>query len=407
MNEQERRYDFVIAGGTVIDPASGLNGRFDVAVMDGRIAAVAAGIPIDDADSVIDATGQIVTPGLVDLHTHIYWGTTYWGIEADPVAARTGVTTWLDVGSAGAYSFPGFREYIVNRNRAHVYALLNVSSIGLVAPSWELSNPDYLDLDLAAEMVERNRDVILGIKARIDCNTTRGVGIAPLERARELADRVVLPLMTHIGNGPPTIDEVLALLRPGDILTHCCTGGDMRVLGADGHVLPELRRLHEAGVVLDVGHGTGSFAYATAEAMLAEGVRPDVISSDIHQTAVQGPMFDLPTTLSKFLQLGMGLDEVIACATINAARAMRLEGGGTLAPGAAADIALFRLEEGDYRFYDVGMSERNGSQLLVNTLTMVDGVELERRPERELHFWAEVPEVQKSATAPGKPARNG
>jgi len=405
VSEQEERYDLVIAGGQVIDPGSGTNGRFDVAVRDGKVAAVAPSIPAGDADRVIDATGQIVTPGLIDLHTHVYWGATYRGIEADPVAARSGVTTWLDVGSAGAYSFPGFREYIVNRNRSRIYALLNLSSIGLIAPTWELANPDYWDIDLAAEVVTRNRDVILGIKARIDANTTRGVGIAPLERARKLADRVGLPLMTHIGNGPPTIDEVLALLRPGDILTHCCTGGDMRVLGADGHVLPELRRLHDAGVVLDVGHGTGSFAYATAEAMLAEGVKPDVISSDIHQTAVQGPMFDLPTTLSKFLSLGMSLDEVIACATVNAADAVRLEGTGTLAPGAAADIAIFRLQEGDYRFYDVGMNERCGGQLLVNTRTVVDGVELERTPERELHFWAEVPEVQRTATAPGQPAR--
>ncbi len=405
VSNHNQHYDLVITGGEVIDPGTGTNGRFDVAVQDGRIAAVAESIPVEGAARVIDATGHIVTPGLLDLHTHIYWGATYWGIEADPVAARSGVTTWLDVGSAGAYSFPGFREYIVNRNRTRTYALLNLSSIGLIAPTWELANPDYWNVDLAAEVVDRNRDIILGIKARIDCNTTRGVGIAPLERARELADRVGLPLMTHIGNGPPTIDEVLALLRPGDILTHCCTGGDMRVLGADGHVLPELLRLHEAGVVLDVGHGTGSFAYATAEAMLAGGLTPDVISSDIHQMAIQGPMFDLPTTLSKFLNLGMSLEDVIACATINAARAMRLENAGTLAPGSAADIAIFTLEQGDFRFYDIGMNERPGDRMLVNTLTMIDGVELERMPERELHFWATIPEAQLAATSPGAPAR--
>ena len=405
MSERKQGYDLVITGGDVVDPGTGTAGKFDVAVQGGRIAAVAESIPVEGAARVIDATGQIVTPGLVDLHTHVYWGATYWGIEADPVAARSGVTTWLDVGSAGAYSFPGFREYIVNRNRSRIYALLNLSSIGLIAPTWELANPDYWNVDLAAEVVDRNRDIILGIKARIDCNTTRGVGITPLERARELADRVGLPLMTHIGNGPPSIDEVLALLRPGDILTHCCTGGDMRVLGADGHVLPDLKRLHDAGVVLDVGHGTGSFAYDTAETMLAEGLKPDVISSDIHQTAIQGPMFDLPTTLSKFLNLGMKLEDVIACATVNPARAMRLESVGTLAPGSAADIAIFTLEQGDYRFYDVGMNERAGDRLLVNTLTMIDGVELERLPERELHFWARIPEPQLAATTPGAPAR--
>ena len=406
MSERNKRYDLVIAGGEVVDPGTGTVGRFDVAVQDGRMAAVAASIPVGSAARVIDATGQIVTPGLVDLHTHVYWGATYWGIEADPVAARSGVTTWLDVGSAGAYSFPGFREYIVNRNRARIYALLNLSSIGLIAPTWELANPDYWDIDLATEVVDRNRDIILGIKARIDSKTTRGVGIAPLGKARELADRVGLPLMTHIGIAPPTIEEVLEWLRPGDILTHCFTGHDMRLIDDDGQVLPHLRALHEAGVVLDVGHGTGSFAYATAEAMLGEGMKPDVISSDIHQTAIQGPMFDLPTTLSKFLNLGMSLEDVIACATVNAARAMRLDSVGTLAPGSAADIAIFALEKGDFRFYDIEMNERPGDRMLVNTLTMIDGVELERLPERELHFWATIPEAQMAATSPGARARS-
>jgi dihydroorotase len=401
VTDQAQNYDVVIVDGDVVDPGTGTVGRFDVAVRDGVIAAVAESIPVDQANRVIDASGQIVTPGLVDLHTHVYWGATFWGIEADPVAARSGVTTWLDVGSAGGYSFPGFREYIAKPARVHIYALLNLSSIGLIAPTWELANPDYWDVDLAAEVVDRNRDVILGIKARIDSRTTRGVGIEPLKHARELADRVGLPLMTHIGGSPPTIDEVLELVRPGDIITHCFTGQDMRLVDDDGHTLPELRRLHEAGVILDVGHGTGSFAYSTAEAMLAEGIKPDVISSDIHQMAIQGPMFDMPTTLSKFLNLGMSIEDVIACATVNAARAVRLEGVGTLAVGSAADIALFTLDQGDFWFYDIGMQERCGDRMLVNTLTMVGGQELERTPEREPHFWATIPEKQQLVHIPG------
>lgn len=395
-------YDIVISGGQVIDPANDVVGRADVAISNGRIALVDAQISTAGATRVIDATGQFVTPGLIDLHTHIYWGSTFWGIEADPVAARTGVTTWLDVGSAGGYSFPGFREYIANRAKSRVYALLNLSSIGLIAPSWELANPDYWDVDLAAEVVDQNRDIILGIKARIDANTTRGVGIEPLKRARELADRVRLPLMTHIGSGPPTIDEVLELLRPGDILTHCCTGNDMRLIDSDHHILPEVRRLHEAGVILDVGHGTGSFSFETAEAMLSDGLKPDVISSDIHQMAVQGPAFDLPTTMSKFLALGMELEEVIACTTVNPAKAVHLDNLGTLTPGSVADVAIFRIDEGEQYLYDISMRERQSQQLLVNTLTMIGGEVLERTPEREPHFWAKLPEAQRGMSAPGE-----
>lgn len=387
-------FDLLIAGGDVLDPGAGLSGKLDVAIASGRVATVEPHIHPARAARVIDATGKLVTPGLVDLHTHIYWGATYWGIEADPVAAKTGVTTWLDVGSAGAYSFPGFREYIANRNRVRTFALLNTSSIGLIAPSWEFANPDYWDINLAEQIVDANRDIILGIKARIDGSTTRGVGIAPLAKARELADRVGLPLMVHIGIGPPTIDEVLAHLRPGDILTHCFTGGDMRILGANGVVNQAARALQQEGVILDVGHGTGSFSFEVAEAMLAQGILPDVISSDIHQMARQGPMFDLPTTLSKFLALGMTVPDVIERATSRPAAAMRRPDLGTLQPGSVADIALFELVDGEFTFHDVRMSPLRARQRLENRLTLVDGEPLPDMPEREMHVWATLPAHQ-------------
>lgn len=397
-----KQYATVIRGGRVVDPASGIDGVMDVAIRDGRVAAVEAGIAVDGATNVIDARGHIVTPGLVDLHTHIYWGVTYWGIEPDPVAAISGVTTWLDVGSAGSYTFPGFRHYVVEPSRVRAFALLNLSSIGLIAPTWELSNPDYLDVGLAASIVDENRDLILGVKARIDRNTTRGVGLLAVERARELADRVGLPLMVHIGSGPPTIREVAGLLRPGDILTHCFTGGDMRIMDEHGKVLPEIRELQERGLVLDIGHGGGSFSYEVAEAMLDQGVVPDVISSDIHQTARQGPMFDLPTTLSKFLNLGMSLPDVVARATTNAAKAMGKPELGTLAVGAPADVAIFRLDEGEYAFFDTAMSRRNGAQLLTATETLVDGESLPRIPERPMHSWAKLQEHQQGVRPPAE-----
>jgi len=391
----ETRYDTILAGGEVLDPGAGISGRLDVGITGGRVAAIAPDLDQRGARTVFDATGQYVTPGLIDLHTHIYWGVTYWGIEADPVAARSGVTTWLDVGSAGAYSFPGFRRYIAEPNRVRTFALLNLSAIGLIAPTFELATLEYCNVPLAVSIVEENRDIILGIKARIDASTTRGVGIRPLEMARELADTVGLPLMVHIGTSPPTLDEILALLRPGDILTHCFRSqGQHRIIGANGHVREDVIALHEAGLILDIGHGTGSFGFDTAEIALAEGIMPDVISSDIHQLAVQGPMFDLPTTLSKFLHLGMSLPDVIERATSRPAAAMRRPDLGTIKPGSVADIALFRVEEGKYTYYDTQMTARQGTRRLVNTLTMVDGIPLPRVPERKRMVWANLPAHQ-------------
>lgn len=392
-------FDLLIQGGEVIDPANGRHEIADVAVAGGVVAAVAPHLPREQAAQVVDASGLIVTPGLIDLHTHCYWGATYWGVEADPVAARTGVTTWLDVGSSGAYNFPGFRRYAAEASKARVLALLNISTIGLVARTYELSNLDYCDEEVGALIVEQNRDLIMGIKARIDRDTTRGAGLEPLYRARRLADRVGLPLMVHIGLAPPMLADIAKVLRPGDILTHCCTGQANRVINEEGAVHPFIRSLWEQGLILDLGHGTGSFSYTSAEAMLAAGMPPDVISSDIHQLAIMGPMYDLPTTLSKFLNLGMSLDDVIARATVRPAAAMGRPDLGSLKVGAPADLALFRLEEGDYTFHDVQMQARSGRTRLVNTATYVRGALLPRLPERPAAPWVEydLPPAQRAA----------
>jgi len=391
-------YDLLIRGGHLIDPANGLNGSLDVGVRDGLVVAVDVALPTGEAAEVIEAAGQYVTPGLVDLHTHCYWGATYWGIEPDPVAARTGVTTWLDVGSAGAWNFPGFQRYVAEGSVVRTFALLNISAIGLVGRTGELANLDYCDVDLAALLVEQHRDLILGIKARIDASTTRGTGIEPLRRARELADRVALPLMVHIGSAPPELREIAPLLRPGDILTHCCTGNQNRLVDAAGRFDPAIRELWQAGLILDLGHGSGSFSFPSAEAMIADGVLPDVISSDIHQQAVLGPMYDLPTTLSKFLALGLTMEQVIARATVYPARAMGRPDLGTLSVGAPADIALFMLEEGEQQLYDVEMRPRAAARRLINTATFVAGGRLPAQPERPPAPWAirDLPPAQRA-----------
>jgi dihydroorotase len=386
-------YDLVIRGGDVVDPGSGTVGRFDVAVQGGAIAAVAPEIA-DDAAETIDATGQYVTPGLIDLHTHVYWGATFWGIEADPVCAVTGVTTSVDAGSAGAYNWPAFRRFLIEPSQSRIVAFLNISSIGLVHNTHELANPAYPDVDLAVGTVEENRDIIIGIKARIDGSTTGTQGTRPLALAREAAERLGLPLMVHIGGGPPPLAEILEFLRPGDILTHCFTGNANKIVAGDpAQVRADVHAAREHGVLMDIGHGAGSFNYLTTEAALAEGFLPDVISSDIHQLSIQGPMFDLPTTLSKFLNLGMNIEQVIACATIAPARAIHMDDRiGTLAVGRTADIALFRIEEGDFTFHDISNNARKGTQRLQNTRTIVGGNTLAaQQPLFRRMIWATPP----------------
>ena len=387
------RFDLLIRGGEVVDPGGGNEGRLDVAVARGRVAAVGSDIPPDSAFLVIDAGGQIVTPGLVDLHTHVFHKVTYWGIDPDPVAAGTGVTTWNDAGSVGALTLPGFRDFVVGPAKVAITAFLNISSIGLVCDDYECANPHYLDVDLFRRLVEHNSDLVLGVKVRMgNVAPFSGDALEPLRRARRAAEECELPLMVHIAFGPPAIEEVLPFLRPNDVLTHCFTGHAMRIVDADGRLLEAAKRAWDSGVVMDVGHGTGSFSFETAEAVMAAGRKPDVISTDLHQLSVNGPTFDLPTTLSKFIHLGMSLREVVEAATARPAAVLGLEREvGTLRPGSRADIALFRLLQGDFPLQDIHGNVRHASRLLRNTATIVGGRRLELLPRPAGAIWTEEP----------------
>ena len=387
------RFDLVIRGGEVVDPGGGHNGRLDVAIERDRIVAVDREIPEDSAFRVIDATGKIVAPGLVDLHTHAFPKVTYWGIDADAVGSRSGVTTWNDAGSIGALTVEGFRDFVVRPAKVGITAFMNISSIGLVCDDYECANPWYLDVDLFRRMVDRHRDLVLGVKVRMG-NIVPLVGdtLEPLRRARQAADECELPLMMHIAFGPPSLEEVLPFLKPKDVLTHCFTGHAMKIVDDEGRLLDVATRAWESGVVFDVGHGTGSFSFETAEAVIGAGRKPDVISTDLHQLSVNGPTFDLPTTLSKFLHLGMSLAEVIEAATVRPAQVLGLEREvGTLQPGSRADVALFNVYEGSFPLQDIHGNVRNVERLLRNTVTIVGGRELERLPPPPRAPWTLEP----------------
>ncbi|MFI7701211.1 amidohydrolase/deacetylase family metallohydrolase [Nonomuraea sp. NPDC049480] len=389
-------YDLLLAGGEVIDVGGGHVGRLDVGVRGGRIAAVAPALPRHAAREVIDAGGKLITPGLVDLHTHVHPGATYWGIDPDSVAWYSGVTTWIDAGSAGAYAIDSLRA-AVSGSQVRVAALLNVSAVGLTAPDGESRELANCDVDLAAATLAANRDLIYGVKVRMDRKTVGENGLEPLRRAITVAEAAGVPVMVHIGVAPPAVDEVLRLLRPGDVVTHCASGLAEGMFDGTS-IAPAVAGAHAAGVLFDIGHGSGGFSFDVLEAQLKAGVTPHTISSDLHARCLYGPVFDLPTTMTKLLAVGMPLEEVVAAATVRPARALNLPGGiGTLAVGARADLAVFALEEGAFELVDSHRRGRVADRRLVNEMTYVAGRALPPRLPPHPKPWIPLTGAQREA----------
>ncbi len=366
------KYELVIKGGTVIDPSQNIHSILDVALASGKIAALESEIPATQAQQVIDASGKLVTPGLIDLHTHIYWGATSTGLEPDPICARSGVTTMVDAGSANAHTFAGFRRFIIEPAHSRIFAFLHVTPYP--RPGGDPVAHAKSNIAATIKIIEENRDVILGIKLFVAGNMVGQYGFGLLQVAREIADRVQLPIMAHIGFSPPSLEEIFSLLRKGDIVTHSFNGHDNRIIDDVGNIKPEVLKARERGVILDIGHGAGSFSFETAKAMLKQNQYPDIISTDLYTANVNGPVYDLPTTLSKFLNLGMGLDEVISAATERPAEIIhRNEGLGKLQIGGLGDVAIFDLLEGEFDFFDCHRQKLIGNQKLVNSQTICRG----------------------------------
>jgi dihydroorotase len=393
------KFDCLIKGGRLVDPASRRDGPWDLGIRRDRIAAVDVDIPSDTAFQVIDASDKLVTPGLVDLHTHVFHGVGYWGVDAESTAAQSGVTTWIDAGSAGALTLAGLRRYVIDETVVKIFALLNVSYLGLIAPDYELAREEFWDRAILERVVNENRDCVLGLKIRMGSPTVGSHGLRPMKTAVEVANACDLPLMVHIAESPPDVSDVLDLMRPGDILTHCFTGASMRIINDDGQPKEAALRARERGVIMDIGHGVGSFTFTTAEALLSAGFFPDVISTDIHQLSIGGPMHDLPTCMAKFLALGMSLEDVVRATTTRPAQVIGLDDVGTLIEGSSADVAIFELMEGDFPLYDIEGEVRHGRQALRHIETIIQGRVMARRPSPPPAPWAQPGKVWPSRQA--------
>jgi dihydroorotase len=358
-------YDLLVKGATVVDPAQGIHDRRDVAFSGGMVAAVDPDIPADQASEVISATGKIVTPGLIDAHVHIYEGVSHYGINADQTCLARGATTVVDAGSAGADTFVGFRKYIVEASATRILAHLNISSMGMLSQEvGELDDIKWASVPKALETIERNRDLILGVKVRLTRHQLVGeaAGIKPLYLAREAADAAGLPIMVHPQEAwCDSLDDILAVMREGDVLTHSYHGLSHGILDENGKIRPSVRAARDRGVIFDVGHGQGSFVWDICERALAQDFPPTTISSDLHKHNLHGPVFDLVTVVSKFLHLGLNLDDAIERTTAVPARVVGMPGKiGTLAPGAHGDAVILDLQEGDFTFVDSIGDTRTG-----------------------------------------------
>jgi dihydroorotase len=370
-------FELVLRNGRVVDPSQNIDRVTDVAFSGGKVAAIGDKLDAGAAD-VRDVTGRIVTPGLIDLHTHVYWGGTSLGIDAEMFARKSAVTTCVDTGSAGPGNFAGFRKHVIERSAIRILPYLHVSFAGIYGFSNKVMVGEGHDIRLLAardclEVVEANRDLIVGIKVRLGRTASGAAGITPLDVAQEVADQTGLPMMVHIDEPPPSYEAVVARLRPGDVLTHCFRPFPNSPIDGKGEVKPALIEARKRGVLFDVGHGMGSFSWKTARAMMDKGFAPDTISSDVHALCIDGPAYDQVTTLSKFLALGMSLPEVIAASTVNAAKALNRPDLGALKPGSVGDASILSLDDGSFPLEDVRGEVTTAGQRLFAKGVVVGG----------------------------------
>jgi dihydroorotase len=376
-------FDIVVKGGRILDPCEGLDTNADIGIRYGRIASIGRDLAVhrdrhylaETGTQVVDATGKLVVPGFIDLHTHPFTGVCPIAIPADAFASRSGVTTMVSAGDAGAHSIDGFRHLVVDRSRTRILAFLNVSRVGLLAwPSGEAIELEACDTTLAIRAIEQNRDFVVGVKVRESIETVGSNGLEPLDRALRVGEETGVPVMCHIGNSPGPLTAILDRLRPGDILTHCFTGAPNNIIH-NGRMVDGARDAHERGVVFDIGHGIGSFDFRVAERACEAGLLPTTVSTDANSLSATHSMKDLPMTINKVLALGLTLPQAIR--SVACAPAQVLGRGhelGAIRTGAAADLTILDVVEEPVELRDQYGNTRVGGMSVAVRSTIRGGV---------------------------------
>ena len=380
------QYDLLLTGGEVIDPGAGLRGVMDVAIAGGKIAAVAPSLPANQARQTISAKGRLVMPGLVDMHAHVLVNGYDMGIHTDHYCRGSGVTTLCDAGSAGSSNFAALRSVLDHHVRTRVRAFVNLSAIGITGTSrgGELSHFPYADPEGCARTIIENPDLTIGVKLRFGPNLVWEYSAEPVKLARKTADMAGgVPMMMHITDSPVPLPDLIAHMKPGDIVTHCYHGRNHGIMGQEKQfVLKEVVEAQRAGIIFDCAHGRSHFNFRMIEKALDQGFLPDTISTDLTMTtATRGPVWDLPTTMTKLLHFGMPLEEIVRRVTATPARIMGYEGTvGTLKPGANADVSVFELRDGNYELRDSDGDTITAKRRLLAQLTVKDGRVWYERP---------------------------
>ena len=369
----DQRFDLLIQGGTVIDPGQGLHGPLDVAVKDGKIAAVVKDIPPDRASNVFNVKDRIVTPGFIDAHVHCYEGVGRCA-NADHYCLGRGVTTVVDAGSAGSENITNFHKYIIRNSSTRIYAFVDIGVLGVISLDHPYDNPAWVNPKAVAQAIEEFRPTTIGVKVRLAESIEGDKDLDILKKAIEAAEITQVPVMVHINDPHSPLPDILKLMRKGDIYTHCFAGRKNFILDANGKLLPEVMEAKQRGVYFDTAQGQAHFSFDVAEKAMQQGLIPDTISTDLSTAAVVRRIYDLPTMVSKTMAIGVDLDRAVAMVTANPAKMFAFDVNiGTLKPGHEADIGVFDLEEGNFEFEDTEGKKRTGRQRLVNKAVVSRG----------------------------------